>query len=476
LIALLAPVDSPSGIWEHGDVPFSSARTLRLERRLTPADRAASDYLMLPFEVPAGTARLAVRYAYDGQQVAGSGNEIDLGLVDPRGADFPEFPGFRGWSGNARRSAVISPKVATPGYLPGPMTAGTWQVLLGLYKLRAEGCRILVEVSMPAKEEEEEGEEEEPLGAKQVQAPARRPGSGQAAGGGRRQWLRGDLHAHTHHSDAPGSLDGLVAAAHSAGLDFLAVTEHNTVSHLPFLTSGSEPVLIPGVEVTTYYGHTNVWGVKSMIDFRCRTAEQMRCLLELAHGRHLVASANHPYATGMPWTFGFDLPLDAIEVWHGPMVAETEATLRTWDDLLRRGRRLVAVGGSDTHWGESVAAQRLAQPTTWVLAEVRSVESVLEAIGRGRVTMAERGAPCPELTASRDGGRWTVGDQVPPGGPVRISCEGVPAGVEVVLKTAQGPIDGSAVDLGAHRYVRAEFRRRRDGSLVAMTNPIFAAG
>jgi hypothetical protein len=104
------------------------------------------------------------------------------------------------------------------------------------------------------------------------------------------------------------------------------------------------------------------------------------------------------------------------------------------------------------------------------------VASVLEAIARGRVTIAERGAPCPELTAWRDGRRWTVGDQVPPGGPVWIRCEGVPEGVEVLLKTAQGPVDGSAVDLGAHRYVRAEFRRQGDGSLVAMTNPIFAAG
>ena len=45
------------------------------------------------------------------------------------------------------------------------------------------------------------------------------------------QWLAGDFHSHTVHSDGVLSVGGLAALAASRGLDFLAVTDHNTTSH-----------------------------------------------------------------------------------------------------------------------------------------------------------------------------------------------------------------------------------------------------
>ena len=53
-------------------------------------------------------------------------------------------------------------------------------------------------------------------------------------------------------------------------MDFLAVTEHNTVSHHPYLHAvGARHsiLLIPGQEVTTDWGHANVFGETGWVDF-----------------------------------------------------------------------------------------------------------------------------------------------------------------------------------------------------------------
>src|SRR5262249_57541851 len=64
------------------------------------------------------------------------GSVLDLGCLGPAG--------FRGWSGSARREFVIPPQAATPGYLPGELEPGTWQVMVGLYRLPADGAEFRV--------------------------------------------------------------------------------------------------------------------------------------------------------------------------------------------------------------------------------------------------------------------------------------------------------------------------------------------
>ena len=46
-----------------------------------------------------------------------------------------------------------------------------------------------------------------------------------------RRWLASDLHTHTVHSDGVLTVAGLAALAAGRGLDFIAVTDHNTISH-----------------------------------------------------------------------------------------------------------------------------------------------------------------------------------------------------------------------------------------------------
>ena len=463
---------------------------LHWEGQFTPADKAASDYVLLPFEVPPGVARLEVRYVFEGQGRPDSPNVIDMGLFDPRGADFLRAEGFRGWSGSARSEAILTPRSATPGYLPGPLFPGRWHVILGLYRIAPQGCacRVIVEAS------EEEGELPHPPpphigGSPSPTAPA---GDGEAG------WLRGDLQSHSHHSDAPGSLEDLIESARRRGLDFLAVTEHNTVSHLPYLQAWSRPdlLLIPGEEVTTYYGHMNAWGISHWLDFQCRTAEQLRAVIDAAHAMGALVSINHPKTDGPPWEYPTDLPVDAVEAWPGPWPLRNRESLAFWDRLLRAGHRVTAVGGSDKHQdrpGEGTPFYQVGHPTTWVYAAARTVPAILAAIRSGRVVItADVDAPWLELTAERRDRRWMVGDEAPPG-PLRIRCvvrEGKGLylrllsrlGEQAFLAIDRSPFEWTTeLDLRPHGYVRAELRGVRhfeeetpdDLPMVAMTNPIW---
>jgi len=407
-----------------------------LSGHVTPDDKAASDYQLLAFDMPPGLSCLTVSYEYSGAVSAalpaGSGNVLDIGCFDPRGSQFLRGEGFRGWSGSARREFTISPAEATPGYLPGPIYPGTWHILLGLYHILPEGCDYrLTIVGQPG----------------EVASPAQRgltaPVLSRKAG-----WYRGDLHSHTHHSDAVGSLSDLVAAARARGLDFVAVTDHNTVSHLPQLATagGDELLLIPGQEITTYYGHTNAWGIQSWQEFRCRDSATMAKIIDAVHAAGGLVSINHPKDNGPAWEYSPDLPFDCVEAWQDVWASNNHQSLDFWDSLLRRGRRVVAVGGSDKHvapfTGET-SPYDLGTPTTWVYAGELSAAGILGGVQAGHVFIsADPQGPELYLVADADGDGWyegTMGDEVviAAGRPVLLRAQ-VIGGRGLVLRIVSG--------------------------------------
>ncbi len=358
-----------------------------LQGHIAPEQKTASDYFYVPFVLP-GTARhLSVRYSYSAPmssaQVEG-GNVIDIGLFDPRGNSFPGGAGFRGWSGSARSEFSITPTEATPGYLPGPLPAGEYQIILGLYRIWAVGAEYEIVVHA-------ELDDDAPTTFPQTEAPPAPPAERRAESA-TSHWLRGDLQSHTYHSDAKGSPEQLVAKARALGLDFLAITDHNTISHHPHLPAlaNEDLLLLHGQEVTTYYGHMNVWQAQSWCDFRCRTAADMRALIDRAHAHGGICSINHPKDGGPAWEYGFELPTDTMEVWQGPWPYRNDESLALWDRLLLAGKQVRVVGGSDYHCpaGEETNLLRLGQPTTWVQAHERSHAGVLEAIRAGRCTIS----------------------------------------------------------------------------------------
>src|ERR1700678_577178 len=108
------------------------ANSTRHTGRWTLEDRFASPWHYLPVEVGPGTAGLRVELEYE----RAAGAVLDLGCLGAQG--------FRGWSGGGRESFVIAADAATPGYLPGEIEAGTWQVRIGVHHIPRAGGRSQV--------------------------------------------------------------------------------------------------------------------------------------------------------------------------------------------------------------------------------------------------------------------------------------------------------------------------------------------
>lgn len=344
----------------------------RFDVRFTPEDRSRSIYQYVRFPVGADATAVAVEYDYPRED----GAVVDLGLFDPEG--------FRGWSGGARSSAVVAPAAATPGYLAGPLPPGDWEVILGLHRVPPTGVTVSLVVHDRA----------QPPPPPPDPPPRRsgddRPPRRQLPAAPGRRWVPADLHTHTRHSDGALTIDELAHLAAGRGVEVLAVTDHNTVSHHPLLASAgahADLFLLPGQEVTTAAGHANCFGAVGWIDFR-DTPEQW---LAAAEARGAVMSINHPLAGDCAWNYPSVPPTPLVEIWH-----------HTWDrrslDPLHWFARHKAfvVGGSDFH--DHGAGGLPGQPTTWIeLPDDDALEDgmVLDAIARGATTVsAEPQGPC----------------------------------------------------------------------------------
>ena len=342
-------------------------------------DRIASPWHYLPVEVPAGTGALRVTLSYPRE----SGAVLDLGCFDPAG--------FRGWSGGARDTFVVAEPAATPGYLAGPVTAGLWEVVIGLHLVPAPGVPFTVTAEPLSANPASLGglaNADSPAGPGSPPAPASRPARRPLPADAGLTWLAGDLHAHTFHSDGVMSVAELAAHAVERGLDFVAVTDHNTVSHHGFLGPASARygvTLLPGQEVTTELGHAGVLGDAPWIDFR-EPASSWLAAAEAAGG---LMSVNHPFAGPTSWVHPMPRRPPLLEVWHWSWLDLSWTTSLSWWQAWDPAA--IPVGGSDWHRPGSDAP--LGTPTTWVLCADDSLAGVLAGLRSGRVA----------ISASRDG-------------------------------------------------------------------------
>src|SRR6266542_1098906 len=88
------------------------------------------DHFFVPFDVPAGTVEIEVAHAG-----APGANILDFGLVDANG--------YRGWGGGTSEPTVVGVQAASRAYVPGPLSAGRWRVVVGkaLIKIGRASCR-----------------------------------------------------------------------------------------------------------------------------------------------------------------------------------------------------------------------------------------------------------------------------------------------------------------------------------------------
>lgn len=459
--------------------------------QITRADHQT--YRELAFDVPRGVRRLTVEFDYSGREAK---TVIDLGLRDPNGV--------RGWSGGTRKGFTVSAEEATPGYLPGPVIPGRWAVLIGVPNIRAgQSARYEARVFFDRAE----------TGQGFAAAPLK-TGPG---------WRRGDLHMHTANSD--GSCDSqsgarvpcpvyrTVEAAAAAGLDFIAVTDHNTTSHFEAMRelqpAFDQLLLIPGREITTFEGHANVFGPTGPIDFRLTgpsvpTARDLQAAVAKAGG---LLSINHP---GMPsgelcmgcgWV-AKDVDYDrvqAIEVVNGGTLAATRSAdgplqgVDFWQARLDEGHRLTAIGGSDNHdAGLEGRPGAIGRPTTVVYAQALWTPDILAGIRSGRVFVDVLGPSrrLLDIAAEAGGAKAAMGGVLaaPAGSRVAVSVHvaEVRAGrVELIVDGVRGraltrpladeadqTLDFDIPSDGGRHWVRADVRDA-EGRLVLIGNPVY---
>lgn len=357
----------------------AAAQDLVVTGELTRAD--FETYREVPVTVPAGVDRITVRLSYDKAERT----VVDLGLWDP--------VRFRGWSGGTRDRITLSAADASPGYLPGPLPAGQWKVTLGVPNIRAD-VRAGYKVELFFDRGKTGA-----ASAVAAEAPRDRgPG-----------WYRGDFHMHDANSDGscetrsraarvPCPLSRTVAAAASAGLDFVAVTDHNTVAHFQGLRE-LQPwydgmLLIPGIEVTTFRGHANAIGAERFIDFRLASRRGVRALQDDVAAAGAILSINHPAlpsgeaCMGCGWTWADTdwSRVAAIEAVNGLLATGPLTGTGFWYARLNEGHRLTGIAGSDNHDPDAPAGKPpIGRPTTVVHAQALTVPAIMDGVRVGNV-------------------------------------------------------------------------------------------
>jgi hypothetical protein len=340
--------------------------------------------------------------------------------------------------------------------------------------------------------------------------------------------LVGAIHGHSTYSDGTGTFPEIVAAAQGEGLDFLAMTDHDTLQPLEDVGEGfyGRTLLLIGCEVSPPRNHLLALGARTCPS---NTLLPQEYIDDLAAQGALTFLA-HPSDRGVPlakipsyrWDAWPAERYTGLEIWNqlsdwsgaigrlpralravmrpneflqGP----EPATLALWDDVGRR-RRVVGIGGLDVHDIKigrpplHLHIFRYAFAFRTVLCHVlvpdwpsdgaRAKETLLSAIAAGRLFFANHAFGDPRgisLRAVDQGGRQaaTMGDEIRARAGLRaVLSSPREANLRIVRDVQEiARADGKilAVDAPGPGVYRAELRVRRGAGLRpwAFTNPIY---
>lgn len=448
-------------------------------------------HLPLCFHVPPGTDWLDLRFDYRPVQPQPGlpHNEISISLFDPLGC--------RGTRHNNRQlNVLLTPAGATPGFSAAPVTAGGWCVVIDIHRV-IPGSVVTFDLTVRG------GAGELTRVPAWVQVAPNAPRSSKrrsAPPAGPAGWYRGDLHAHSLHSDAAWDIPDLIEAAQHEGLDFVTLSDHNTVSGLGELRSYARPdlVTIGGMELSTFRGHALALGLDGWQEWRTAPhdgpatspvelfarVERQAQLLVMAH----PMSIGSPWRSGSLWEYADLMPgsFRCTEVWNGSWSGDShnEQALQLFYLWLNQGHRLVATSGTDSHapWQPG---DRIAFNHVW--AEELSEKGILAGLERGASYISDG----PRLEVLAHGGleSGATSQSVGLGGTLKASArglievqwEGCSPGDEVrlvregaaVASARCPPIGSCTFELPAvPKWFTLEVRNAEQ-HLRAVTNPIY---
>jgi len=188
----------------------------------------------------------------------------------------------------------------------------------------------------------------------------------------------GALHIHSKFSDGSGEVDEIAKFADEIGLDFIILTDHNTLSALQEGYEGwyENTLLLVGCEINDKENknHYLAFGIKETYSTRISAKDYVGKIKEVGgigflahpHEKRTHIKEHPPY----PWTEWDTDDFNGIEIWNHmsewmenlteenkyqsflhplkSIVAPQEKTLKLWDDLNLK-RKVVGIGGIDAH-------------------------------------------------------------------------------------------------------------------------------
>ncbi len=342
------------------------------------------------------------------------------------------------------------------------------------------------------------------------------------------QEIVGAIHGHSTYSDGTGSFPEILAAAQAAGLDFLAMTDHDTLQPLQDIGEGfhGKTLLLIGCEVSPPTNHLLALGAST-----CPSRDQPpQDYIDELRAQGALTFLAHPHDRGVPLakipSYRWDAwPIDrytGIEVWnhlsdwsgnlgklphalrgvvkpHSFLAGPEAETLALWDEA-GRTRRVVGIGGLDVHdvrIGRRPLQLRVfpypfafrallchVLVPDWPPALEDAKTALLAAVAAGRLYFANhamgdpRGLAFRGLTAAGDEA-VQMGDECEAPGPRRLQLTAPRAADLRILRDGQVIAHSFGRDLacevGGAGVYRAELRIRRGGRLYpwAFTNPIY---
>lgn len=323
----------------------------------------------------------------------------------------------------------------------------------------------------------------------------------------------GVIHIHTTYShDAQGRFEDVARVANLQQLDYVIVTEHNTLQPLRDGLQGrhGRVLVLIGVEISTQSGHYLSLNVTQDIDRHTHTTQQIIDEVNRQGGFGFIA---HPYfkhgrwrnwaVTGFTGLEAYNAAHDTLDenklrlaVWTLTTSAEPfylsildrpYDPLAKWDELIRERGRVVGIGSADAHEFH-VAGFKFA-PYEVMFQIVRThvltppgaltAEAVYDALRQGHAYIGiELIAEAEGFTFVAERGQRVVGimgDEVPLAPGLRLATT-LPAAAELALfkdgqpiATTIGPSwDMPVTEPGAYRLEAS-----RHGKPWIMSNPIY---
>jgi hypothetical protein len=374
-VVLALAVAAPAGAAVPASCPGDA-----MQRTLTVTGEFGDDlqgsYVLVPFDVPAGTTSVRVKYCFDQPDSPTSSqlrHTLDLGLYEPRagGSGVWGEREFRGWGGSSHPDVTITPEgfsteqqytarprghVAgrtTRGFRPGPIPAGQWAAELGVAAVvpQSEGDSDgAVEWRVDVELRRDPTFADEPYTPAPYDSRPARPGPG---------WFAGDMHVHAEHSSLGDATNREVfgyafgAPPDGAGLDFITLSDYVTdtgwgeIGRLQAAHPGR--LVVRSSEVITYRGHTNNHASLRYVDYRTgpiyeqrpdgavalhTAARSPQHIFDRVHAAGGFTQVNHPtifpsevpgfagLCRGCPWDYADSetdwRKVDAYEVHTGP--------------------------------------------------------------------------------------------------------------------------------------------------------------